>query len=76
MNDWVEMTDEEFERTERMLADSAIVNVGHLKDVVAWIREEGKKGRYMSGRGLVCLAETLLNWMASESHYATREIIN
>ena len=62
-----ELTDEEFGRGLRMLRDCDVVPVAHLKDIVSWLRSEGKSGMYMTGESLVVFANTLLGWMIQHS---------
>ena len=62
-----EVTDEEFGRALRMLSDYDAVPVSHLKDIVSWLRDEGKSGNFMSSESLVVFANALLGWMVSHS---------
>ena len=71
-----EISDEEFRMIMRMIPDSEMVHAGHLKDIAAWLREEGKRGRYMSDRGLVLFSTALLNWVLAESQTKTGRIVN
>ena len=74
--DHMSLTDDEFGMMLHMISDNDTVPVGHLKDIVAWIREEGKKGMIMDSRDLILFSSALLSWMVSESGKTAWGIIN
>lgn len=70
------LSDEEFRRLMRMINDSSVVPVAHLKDIAAWLRYEGMNGRYIDSDGIILFSSALVQWMAEESRNEIRRIIN
>mgnify|MGYP007038250534 CR=1 FL=1 len=66
MNEEYKLTDDEFRQMLRLICDNDTVRVGHLKDIIIWLRDEGKDERYLDGDGLVLFAESLLGWIVDD----------
>ena len=64
------MTDDEFSYLMCSVDDAALVEAGHLKEILFWLRDESKKGNYLGKDGLRALAESLLRWMNRHQKYA------
>lgn len=58
------LPEDEYRRLLRSIPDSDVVPVAHLKDVMAWLREQGYDDKHLNSDGMIMFAERMLYWMA------------
>ena len=70
------LSDGEFRRMLRSVNDTDVVTIGHLKDIIAWLRAEGQRGRGLDSRGCILFAESLMEWLAHEVRITPGSVVN